>query len=70
MKPPLCEYCHKRFSAAKKEGGLVRFANYQTLPKGKVGHPKGLGWFCKEHLEAAKTLSHYSMKEALEKLEP
>ncbi len=66
MKPPICAVCHTRFSPA--EGGTVRFANYESLPEGMVGHPKGLEWFCSSHIEAARDLSSLSSGEAIERI--
>ncbi len=68
MKPPICAYCRKRFSPSSKEGGLVRFANYEPLPERMMGHPKGLAWFCEKHIEEAKTLKDKALNEALQTL--
>ncbi len=66
MRPPICKLCTKRFSV--KDGGLVRFADFVPLPKRQVGHPRGLEWFCDEHLDAAKVLATLSLSEALTQL--
>ena len=66
MKPPVCRVCAKRFSM--KDEGLVRFANFTPLPELMVGHPRGLEWFCGEHLESAKALENLSSSEALGRL--
>ena len=65
MKPPICEFCGKDFRDDMKNGGMVRFANYEPLPQGMVGHPKGLAWFCGEHLETAESLQGHSLPDAL-----
>ena len=65
MKPPICEFCGKDFRTESKDGGLVRFADYKPLPQGMVGHPKGLAWFCGQHLEKADSLQDRSLPEAL-----
>ncbi|NNF57100.1 MAG: hypothetical protein HKN04_02565 [Rhodothermaceae bacterium] len=66
MRPPICAVCHDRF--ATKEGGLVRFADYEPLPERVVGHPKGLEWFCGKHHAAAEALSHLATTEALRRI--
>lgn len=53
MRPPICAVCFKRFSL-NEGGGTVAFADYEPLPDGIVGHPKGLEWFCAEHIDAAR----------------
>ena len=63
MKPPLCAYCRKRIIASNSN--LVRFANYEALPDGKVGHPKGLAWFCDLHVAQAKRFRLKPLGEAL-----
>lgn len=72
MLPPVCELCDLdfRYDLEKDEtsGGLVRFADFQDLPDGKVGHPKGLGWFCARHLKDAQFLSSLSKSAAIAQL--
>lgn len=65
MKPPICEFCHRDFRASVKEGGTVRFADYKPLPERMVGHPKGLAWFCAEHLDQAQELAELKRLDAL-----
>lgn len=65
MKPPICECCGKDFRDDIGTGGTVRFADYEPLPDGMVGHPKGLAWFCGEHLEKARLLQDHSLPDAL-----
>ena len=67
MMPPICGLCSKRFNPSE-EGGTVRFANYEALPDGVVGHPTGLVWFCGEHIEEAKSRSYMSSKEAIDEM--
>ena len=74
MRPPICAICHKRFDTS--EGGLVSFTltpeevehNKVFNQKGYSGHPKGLDWFCGEHIEKAKALKHFSLGEAMAKM--
>lgn len=68
MRPPICAVCNVRFSA--RDGGTVRFANYEPLGKddqgrSRVGHPKGLEWFCAEHIAAAKALAELTSRDAI-----
>ena len=46
----------------------MRFADYQPLPTGMVGHPRGLGWFCHLHLNQAQQLTTLTMADALHQL--
>ena len=66
MKPPICTICGRRFAPPK--GGLVTFADYEPLPQGMVGHPKGQVWFCEHHLAAAQKLTDLSTEAALQKI--
>ncbi|MFK7803517.1 MAG: hypothetical protein AB8G95_17915 [Anaerolineae bacterium] len=66
MRPPICALCNDRFDP--KDGGTVRFANFEPLPEGMVGHPKGLEWFCGQHIESAKGRSHMTTKEAIDEM--
>ncbi len=76
MRPPICAFCGKDFRRSTSEGGLVRFkltadeieSNSSKVQSRIVFHPKGLEWFCGEHIEAAKKLSHLSLKSALLKM--
>ncbi|MEL6445617.1 MAG: hypothetical protein AAF089_14675 [Bacteroidota bacterium] len=42
----------------------MRFSDYEPLPPRMVGHPKGLHWFCSDHVEAAKALADKPWSEA------
>lgn len=63
VKPPICELCGNRFSSA--DGGLVTFVgderstewHRRAREERLVGHPPDQGWFCGEHVEAARKLS-------------
>ncbi len=63
MRPPICAVCYSRFSPA--DGGSVRFADYKPLPHGMTGHPKGLEWFCGDHIEAARALTSGTRNDAV-----
>ena len=63
MRPPICEVC------GREAGETVRFANYEPLPpEGPPGHPRGLGWFCRRHLRAARALEGESLRDAVDVL--
>lgn len=68
MKPPMCDLCKRKFSPSQNGGGTIRFADYEPLPDGIVGHPKSLVWFCEEHLDAAKAVKKLNYKEAMYQL--
>lgn len=61
MKPPICEVCDERFDPV--DGELVSFVGdaaseafeARAEQPGFVGHPPNLGWFCGQHVEAART---------------
>jgi hypothetical protein len=66
MKPPICELCGQDFrDTSPLPGALVRFADYEPLSDGMVGHPQGLAWFCGEHVELARSLGERPLSEAL-----
>ncbi len=46
----------------------MNFADYEPLPDGMTGHPKGCFWLCKRHLAAARKLSDRRSSAALEAL--
>ena len=69
MKPPYCHLCGKYVDLDRlppgSSSGRVRFRDYQPLPPDWVGHPRGMEWFCEEHLAAAERLAGLDMEEAL-----
>ena len=69
MMPPICAVCHTDFDPFGDDAGTVRFANYEPLPRGMVGHPKGLVWFCERHYAAAQALTHLTSTEAIRQIE-
>lgn len=46
----------------------MQFANYGPLPEGIGGHPRGLEWFFRDHLEQARAYAPLSFAEALSRL--
>ncbi len=76
MRPPICAVCHVRFGA--DEGGLCSFvlddaarafAKRRREEPGFVGHPPQQEWFCGDHIEAARALTHLTRSAALELLQ-
>lgn len=67
MQPPICSFCDRdQRDNADLEFELVRFENYEPLDH--PGHPKGLLWFCQDHIDAARKLEHLSSSEALREM--
>lgn len=72
MRPPICDIC----LASCGMDGLVYFRKeasdeeWDRLSQtgGFTGHPPYAGWFCPEHLAAAKSLEHLTYSEALKKI--
>jgi hypothetical protein len=73
MRPPICHVCNATPEPGEardgRTGEWIAFADYEPLPERMVGHPRALGWFCPEHVAAARALSSKSMREALAELE-
>ena len=46
----------------------MEFAEYEPLPDGMTGHPKGAVWFCERHHEAAQALKDHRSGAALKRL--
>jgi len=73
MKPPICVICYKDFRTNITDGGLLEFQfaekDKELLEKmkkpGFVCHPPATEWFCQEHFEKAKNLTHLTLSEAL-----
>lgn len=73
MRPPICAVCDKDFRANYNEGGLLSFQltekDKEILKKfdqnGFIGHPPAKEWFCSEHFEEAKKLTHLTLPEAM-----
>ena len=68
MRPPICALCGHDFRHEDDGGDLVRFRAAKSLPDGMVGHPRGVEWFCRRHLAAARELSGSSLAEAMTEL--
>ena len=63
MRPPQCDVCGRKFDP-KDGGGLVYFADHESLPPGMTGHPKGVEWYCPRHYAAAEALKAMGYAEA------
>lgn len=67
MRPPICDFCDRDSrDEPGLEFGLVSFRNRERLEQ--PGHPEGLLWFCQDHLEQARELSHLDSHEALRRM--
>lgn len=71
MRPPVCDICDKDLTA--DEGGLVYFKKRPSdmewekrmKETNMVGHPPYAAWFCGEHYDRARELSHLPIDEAM-----
>ena len=68
MMPPICTVCGDRFDPFGDDAGMVSFADYEPLPRGMVGHPKGNEWFCERHYAEARALTHLTSTEAVRQI--
>ena len=72
MKSPICFLCNTDFRSEyfhfQTGGALVQFADYKPLREGAAGHPQGIEWFCRNHLQAAQELTSRGTEEALSSL--
>lgn len=66
MKPAICVICGNRSPIA--EGDWVEFSDYTADSTNQITHPKGLEWFCNEHIEAAKSVSNLTASEGVKKV--
>lgn len=66
MKPAVCIICGK--SGSQIEGDWVEFSDYEPLANDEIGHPKGLEWFCRNHLDAAKSVANRPCEVGIEYL--
>ena len=71
MMPPFCAICDKR----NADCDLIEFKKTQeqiefekTRPKGGVGHPANLVWFCKQHGAIAQKYENLTKGEAFVKI--
>ncbi len=72
MKPPFCAMCGNNLRNDEREFELLYFkltleeeaSNQRMRDNRRVGHPAGAYWFCADHTEQAKTLTHLHIKEA------
>ncbi|MBT8078058.1 MAG: hypothetical protein KJO31_05740 [Gammaproteobacteria bacterium] len=64
MRPPICDLCGRDAHG----GELVSFRDYEALPDGMTGHPRGLCWFCTRHVDAANALQDLDTADAFRRL--
>jgi hypothetical protein len=72
VKPAYCWLCGRDFRwewfHTRGGGELVQFRDYEPLPEGCVGQPRGLEWFCRDHAPEARALAALDSHEALREL--
>lgn len=64
MKPAICLICGKDGLSAG--GDWIKFADYKPSSINDIAHPKGLEWFCKDHLDAAKSVAELPSNEGID----
>lgn len=71
MKPAVCFLCGKAAieETGSGRGDWVQFAEYLKASTDSLDHPKGLEYFCDEHVAAAQALGSKLSKEALTDLQ-
>lgn len=71
MKPAVCLLCGKAAieDIGPSRGDWVQFAECVEVSADSLDHPKGLEYFCDEHLAAAQALISMSSDEALADLQ-
>lgn len=71
MKPAVCALCGKSAAHMKppNTGDWVEFSDYQSPVAGSLDHPRGLEYFCDEHVGAAKPLAMKTSADALVELQ-
>ena len=68
MKPAVCSICGKTPLSTDGDGDWVEFLDYDSEAELTYSHPKGLEYFCGEHISQARCLDNMNASEALEKL--
>jgi hypothetical protein len=69
MKKPCCWLCGRDCHDEQIVAELVRFRDYEPLPEGFPGHPRGLEWFCPDHAPAAQELANLDSSAVLTTLQ-
>jgi hypothetical protein len=71
MKPAVCLLCGKTAieEIGASRGDWVQFAEYVETSADSLDHPKGLEYFCDEHLASAQPLASKLSQEALADLQ-
>lgn len=72
MRPPICDVCDERFEPS--DGTLLRCRStaddlgwrQRAEVDGMAGHPPDTGWFCAEHVDAARAMhERYTLAEVV-----
>jgi len=67
MRPPICAICSRDSrDHPELKFDWVRFSDFEAIEG--PGHPEGLEWFCADHLEQARRMKDFPMKEAIQKI--
>lgn len=71
MKPAICVLCGKSAAYVKppNTGDWIEFGDYRSPVAGSLDRPKGLEYFCDEHVGAAKLLATKTTADALGELQ-
>lgn len=67
MKPAICCVCGKS-PASIGDGDWVKFLDYDKEGTIELSHPRGLQYFCNEHIKEARSLINLTSDDALNKL--
>lgn len=73
MRPPICIICDTDFRDSFAEGDYVQFKltdddikhNKRMEASQLTGHPAGVEWFCKDHIDQARRNKNLTLNEAL-----
>ena len=70
MKPAICSVCGKSAieNLTSNKGDWVEFQDYDQNSSDSLSHPKGLEYFCGEHLSVAMGYANMDSSEALKQL--
>lgn len=67
MRPPICALCDRdQRDDWDLNFSLVRFRDFETLDR--PGHPKGVEWFCDDHVELARKYEDLPFAEAMKQI--
>ncbi len=67
MRPPICAICNRDVrDCPDLKFDLVRFADFEAMEG--PGHPKGLEWFCSDHIKPAQERDHLFESDAIQEI--